>query len=73
MGPIWDFDLGYGNANYGEKDGILFESHEGFWMNGNQWFDQAMKNKEFRSKYNKRFKEVLNKYFDDWMIDLQSM
>lgn len=73
MGPIWDFDLGYGNANYGEKEGILFESHEGFWMNGNQWFDQAMKNEEFRSKYNKRFKEVLNKYFDDWMIDLQSM
>lgn len=73
MGPIWDFDLGYGNANYGEKDGILFESPEGFWMNGNQWFDIAMSNEDFNTKYTNRFKEVLSLYFDQWILDLDEM
>ncbi len=73
MGPIWDFDLGYGNANYGSKDNINFDSPTGFWMTGHQWYDQAMKNKYFRKRYVERFKEILNTHFDEWLYDLQEM
>lgn len=73
MGPIWDFDIAFGNANYGEKFGIAFESSEGFWMPGNQWFDRAISNQAFKVRYIARFKEVLNTYFDDWMKDLNKM
>lgn len=73
MGPIWDFDLAFGNTNYGEKFNIPFESPTGFWMPGHQWFDRAMENETFKTLYISRFKEVLNTYFDDWMADLGDM
>lgn len=73
LGPIWDFDLAFGNANYGERDGIPFESPAGFWMPDNQWYSRAISNQDFKTRYQNRFEEVLNTYFEGWLADFDYM
>jgi len=50
MGPIWDFDLAFGNVNYSEC-----EYPEGFWVKENAWYDRLFEDPEFVSKVKSRF------------------
>ena len=63
MGPIWDFDLSYGNADYSEAQ---FE--EGFWIRANPWIQRLFEDPEFAQKVAERYVyyynnmgEILNK------------
>ena len=47
MGPVWDFDLAFGNVNYSNA-----ENAEGFWIKENLWYK-----KMFEDPY---FKELVN-------------
>ena len=50
MGPIWDFDLAFGNVNYSEC-----EYPEGFWVKGNAWYTRLFLDEEFINKVKSRF------------------
>lgn len=55
MGPLWDFDLGFGNY-------ILNTSHEcnqpeGFWIKNVAWYTRLFKDPVFLSKVKERFNE----------------
>jgi hypothetical protein len=50
MGPLWDFDLSLGNANY---DG--HENPEGFWVMENTWIKRMYQDPYFRNIVRERF------------------
>jgi hypothetical protein len=58
MGPLWDFDLAIGNADYIDY-GV--ENFYGFAENKNYWFHLMMKIPEVRQKFRERFTDI---YFD---------
>lgn len=51
MGPIWDFDLAFGNVNYSEC-----EYPEGFWVKRNDWYTQLFNDPYFVGLVKERFK-----------------
>ncbi len=55
MGPIWDFDLAFGNVNYSES-----EFPEGFWVKRHHWYARLFEDPIFKNKVKERFK-----YFRD--------
>lgn len=64
MGPIWDFDLSFGNVNYSSA-----QNPEGFWVKENPWmkrlfedsdFEQRVRDK-FTSQYYDKLSEILDK------------
>ena len=58
MGPLWDFDLAFGNVNYGESDGIANNSTEGFWISGadgHPWIKKLLAYEVFNSAVTHRF------------------
>lgn len=52
-GPIWDFDISFGNANYNGCD-----SHEGLWIANGTWQKRLMEDEAFRLKVKQRFEEL---------------
>jgi len=50
MGPIWDFDLGFGNVNYSSA-----EHPEGFRIKDNPWISRMFEDPSFVAKVKERF------------------
>ena len=52
MGPLWDFDLSFGNVDYAGDD---FPKPEGFWVKDNPWFARLFTDSAFLEKVKTRF------------------
>ena len=50
MGPLWDFDLAFGNVDYSEC-----EYPEGFWVKDNAWYRRLFQDPNFVNKVKTRF------------------
>ena len=50
MGPIWDFDLGFGNVNYSNA-----ENPTGFWVKDHPWLKKMFEDQNFIDKVKERF------------------
>ena len=50
MGPIWDFDLAFGNVNYSNA-----ENTEGFWIKDNLWYKRMFEDPYFKQMVQERF------------------
>ncbi|PLW95702.1 MAG: hypothetical protein C0593_13505 [Marinilabiliales bacterium] len=50
MGPLWDFDLGFGNVDYADS-----QYPEGFWVMDHQWFSRLFEDPAFVEKVKTRF------------------
>lgn len=50
MGPLWDFDLAFGNVDYSEC-----EYPSGFWVKDNAWFNRLFEDPEFVNQVKTRF------------------
>lgn len=50
MGPLWDFDLAFGNVNYSEC-----EYPTGFWVKDHAWFNRLFEDEVFAEKVKDRF------------------
>jgi len=50
MGPIWDFDLGFGNVNYADT-----EFPEGWWVKENPWIDRMFSDPLFVALVKERY------------------
>ena len=50
MGPLWDFDLAFGNVENSE-----FENPEGFWIKDNAWYRGLFQDPNFVNKVKTRF------------------
>ena len=55
MGPIWDFDLAFGNVNYSEC-----EYPEGFWVKHHHWYKRLFEDPVFKNKVKERFSYFRN-------------
>lgn len=53
MGPIWDFDLGFGNVNYSDA-----AYSEGWRVRWNVWIDRMLDDPAFVSKVKQRFADI---------------
>ncbi len=49
MGPIWDFDLAFGNTDYYKRD------PDEFWIRHSDWFNKLMSDYVFRKRVKERF------------------
>jgi len=66
MGPIWDFNLAFGNANY--RDGFLTT---GFQVDVNAntlWWDRLLQDTSFKSDINNRWCAIREKQFSNESI-----
>ena len=52
MGPLWDFDLGFGNMDYADP-----EYPEGWWVRYNPWIDRLLDDPAFVTQVKNRFKD----------------
>jgi len=50
MGPLWDFDLSFGNVNYADS-----EYPEGFWVKDNAWYSRLFEDPDFVALVKSRF------------------
>lgn len=50
MGPLWDFDLAFGNVNYADS-----EYPEGFWVKDHKWYARLFEDPAFVTKVKLRF------------------
>ncbi len=50
MGPLWDFDLGFGNVDYADS-----RYPEGFWVKDHQWFGRLFEDPYFVERVKERF------------------
>ena len=60
MGPLWDFDLGFGissSSGYGENDP---KYTEGFWVKNHRWISRLLSFPEFKAKVEARFSQYYN-------------
>lgn len=59
MGPVWDFDLSYGNVDYSDA-----QNAEGFWVKENPWikrlFEDPVFEEEVRKKYDQYYANLSN-------------
>ena len=55
MGPIWDFDLSFGNVDYADA-----EYSYGLWVLSNPWINRLYQDPLFREKVNTRFAYYYN-------------
>jgi spore coat protein CotH len=51
MGPLWDFDLSFGNVDYADS-----QYAAGFWILYHPWFSRLFEDANFVNKVNERFK-----------------
>ena len=64
MGPIWDFNLGFGNANYctsGNPEGFVYNFNfvcsDDFWLIP-FWWSRLLQDENFRTKVSERWSEL---------------
>ena len=50
MGPIWDFDISFGNTRQNDN-----ENPSGFWIKNSKWFEMMFKDEYFIKKVKERF------------------
>jgi hypothetical protein len=50
MGPLWDFDLAFGNVDYADP-----EFPEGFWIKQNPWYERLFQDPNFVRQVQERF------------------
>ncbi len=50
MGPLWDFDLSFGNVDYADP-----EFPEGFWIKQNPWYERLFQDPNFVRQVQERF------------------
>lgn len=50
MGPLWDFDLSFGNVDYADS-----QFAEGFWIKSNPWYARLFNDPAFVEKVKTRF------------------
>ena len=50
MGPVWDFDIAFGNVNYNDND-----KPEGLWIAGATWYSRLLSDRNFQDKVKERF------------------
>lgn len=62
MGPIWDFDLSFGNADYSPQ--AFYPT--GNWVNEHPWFERLLRDDFFRQKVIERYTYYYDKR-DDFM------
>ena len=51
MGPLWDFDIAFGNINYN----VNVVDPEGYWIKGVAWYKQLFKDPAFVELVKERF------------------
>ena len=72
MGPIWDFDLGFGNVDYADPT-----FPEGWWVRWNTWISRLLEDPVFAQKVQNRFayfnaqRSTLKQNVNDWASELQ--
>lgn len=64
MGPIWDFDLSYGNADYNANSFFI----EGNWISEHPWFDRLLQDEYFKDLVSSRYLYYYEK--KDQFIDI---
>ena len=55
MGPLWDFDIAFGNVNYNGCD-----NPEGFWIKDVPWYKRLFEDSNFTEKVKDRFAYFYN-------------
>lgn len=55
MGPLWDFDLAFGNVNYNGCD-----NPEGFWVKNVTWYKRLFQDPDFVKQVKERFTYFYN-------------
>ena len=55
MGPIWDFDIAFGNINYNNNEKI-----DGFWVKNALWIERLFEDEKFINKVKTRYKYFYN-------------
>jgi hypothetical protein len=55
MGPLWDFDLSFGNVDYADS-----RYSEGFWVKENPWYKRLFEDPAFESEVKERFMYFYN-------------
>lgn len=66
MGPVWDFDIAFGNVNYNDND-----KPEGVWIEKSSWYHHLLSDPYFQDLVKERFmffynmKDDLYKFIDD--------
>lgn len=56
MGPLWDFDLSYGNVNYGEgPESNWAKNPQGFYIKQNSWYKRLFEDSNFENQVKERF------------------
>jgi len=62
MGPLWDFDLAFGNVDYSEC-----EFPEGFWVKDHAWYSRLFEDPDFVALVKARFAYYRNN--QDYILD----
>ncbi len=58
MGPLWDFDIAFGNINYNNNEKI-----DGFWVKNSLWIERLFEDEKFIDKVKLRYNYFyINKY-----------
>ena len=55
MGPVWDFDIAFGNVSYNGND-----NPEGWYIKEGAWFDRLFQDPLFNDKLKTRWNEIKN-------------
>ena len=55
MGPLWDFDIAFGNINYNNNEKI-----EGFWIKNALWIERLFEDQKFVDRLKTRYKYFYN-------------
>jgi spore coat protein CotH len=53
MGPLWDFDIGFGNIDYNGCD-----QYEGFWIKNSGWYSRLFQDSGFVTAVKNRWSET---------------
>ena len=53
MGPIWDFDLGFGNVDYADAT-----YPEGWWVRWNTWISRMLEDPVFVKRVKERYADL---------------
>lgn len=59
MGPVWDFDLGAGNADYSGCD-----NPKGWYVRNADWITRMFEDETFAAEFKERWNYVKERYFD---------
>jgi hypothetical protein len=66
MGPIWDFDIAFGNINYNNNEKI-----DGFYVKNALWIERLFQDQKFVEKVKDRYNYFYNnKEYNNRKIEL---